>query len=165
MKRSLKREERRKQNNQGFSLVELIVVIAIMAVLVAVIAPQFTQYIDRSRQSVDAVTVAGIVTAAQVGVADVIEYPAIMDGTYVVKVAKTGTTVEAGEGSGVVSVAVDDLKRAIIAACGELDTLKITAKAWDSITITIKVAGNVAIEYSNEGGSSNHAFADYIGGN
>lgn len=76
MKRG-KKKEQRKKNNRGFSLVELIVVIAIMAVLVAVTAPQFTKYVDKSRQSVDATTVANVVSAAQVGVADVVSYPDI----------------------------------------------------------------------------------------
>ena len=42
-----------RQNNKGFSLVELIVVIAIMVVLVAVLAPVFSKYIESSRRSTD----------------------------------------------------------------------------------------------------------------
>ncbi len=43
----------KKENNKGFSLVELIIVIAIMAILVGVLAPQFIKYIESSRQSTD----------------------------------------------------------------------------------------------------------------
>ena len=42
-----------KENNKGFSLVELIIVIAIMAVLVGVLAPQFIKYVESSKQSTD----------------------------------------------------------------------------------------------------------------
>ena len=60
----------KKMNNKGFSLVELIIVIAIMAVLVGVLAPQFLKYVERSRKSTDVQTVAEIVSAVNVYVAD-----------------------------------------------------------------------------------------------
>lgn len=43
-------------NNEGFSLVELIVTIAIMAVLVGVMAPQFMKYVEGTRRSNDVAT-------------------------------------------------------------------------------------------------------------
>lgn len=43
----------RKNENKGFSLVELIVVIAIMAVLTSVLAPSLLQYVERSRAQKD----------------------------------------------------------------------------------------------------------------
>lgn len=42
----------KKQNNKGFSLVELIVVVAIMAVLVGVLAPAYLQYVEKAREQV-----------------------------------------------------------------------------------------------------------------
>lgn len=41
-----------KEENKGFSLVELIIVMAIMVALVAVMAPQFIKYVQRSRDAV-----------------------------------------------------------------------------------------------------------------
>lgn len=42
-----------KNNNKGFSLVELIIVIAIMAILVGVMAPQIIKYIEKANVSAD----------------------------------------------------------------------------------------------------------------
>lgn len=141
-----------KQDNKGFSLVELIVVIAIMAVLVAVLAPQFTKYIDRSRQSNDATTVAGIVTAAEVGIADSTDYKNIIPGTYTITVGENGTSVTvtpatAGENT---TDAHDAMEKAIRDSCGDLKDLKRTANAWGEdiiITVTYEKEGAVTVTY------------------
>ncbi len=46
-------KNKKKMNNKGFSLVELIIVIAIMAVLIAVLAPQYMRFIERGRVASD----------------------------------------------------------------------------------------------------------------
>lgn len=141
------KKNQKKLNNKGFSLVELIVVIAIMAVLVAVLAPQFTKYVDRSRQSNDATTVSGIVTAAEVAVAD-LDYDT-PEGTYEITVTETGTTitynntpVEADENGN------PNMANAIVDSCGDLTELVCTANEWDThtITITLTVANDGAID-------------------
>lgn len=48
-----KRDGIMKNNNKGFSLVELIITIAIMAILVGVMAPQLIKYIEKSRVTAD----------------------------------------------------------------------------------------------------------------
>lgn len=155
MKTNRKNEEN-KRNNKGFSLVELIVVIAIMAVLVAVLAPQFTKYVDRSRQSVDAQTVSGIVTAVQIGCADVTDYE-IKDDTYTITVATDGTTVTSADNADNAA----EVEKAITDSCGARTDLKETSKAFkDGIEIEIKVENGVpTVDYKTE------AFKNYITNN
>lgn len=60
----------RKNENKGFSLVELIVVIAIMAVLVAVLAPSLLQYVERSRAQKDDSAMGEVANAVMLALAD-----------------------------------------------------------------------------------------------
>lgn len=57
-------------NNEGFSLVELIIVIAIMAVLVGFLAPQYLKYVHNSKVSMDIANADEIATAINTAIAD-----------------------------------------------------------------------------------------------
>ena len=61
--------ETKKLNNNGFSLVELIIVVAIMAVLVGVLAPQYLQYVEKSRYQTDITMIDEIKGAIEVAIA------------------------------------------------------------------------------------------------
>jgi type IV pilus assembly protein PilA len=60
----------RKNENKGFSLVELIVVVAIMAVLVAVLAPSLLAYVERSRAQKDDSAMGEVANAVMLALAD-----------------------------------------------------------------------------------------------
>ena len=66
----LKNFKKRKQNNKGFTLVELVVVIAILAILVGLLVPQYTKYVDKARKSSDASNLANMVRAVEIAAAD-----------------------------------------------------------------------------------------------
>ena len=61
---------KKKMDNKGFSLVELIIVIAIMVILVAVLAPQYLKYVEKSRVSTDVQTTVEFINSMQVLASD-----------------------------------------------------------------------------------------------
>ena len=66
----LKLFNRKKKDNKGFTLVELVIVVAILAILVGLLAPQYTKYVERSRQAADASNLDNLVTVVKVAAVD-----------------------------------------------------------------------------------------------
>lgn len=97
---------KKKMDNKGFSLVELIIVIAIMVILVAVLAPQYLRYVEKSRVATDTQTTVEFINVLQVAAADP---DAKLDDTktYTVTSAANADTITAS--SDLVSILVTDL--------------------------------------------------------
>lgn len=72
---------RRRTDQKGFSLVELIVVIAIMAVLIGVLAPQFLKYVEKTRLQKDNSALAEIAEAIRIAAANEEVYDELAGGT------------------------------------------------------------------------------------
>lgn len=66
----LKKLLTKKQNNKGFSLVELIVVVLIIAIIAVALAPQVMKWVGQGRNNVDNNNQANIKAAVQTVVAD-----------------------------------------------------------------------------------------------
>ena len=88
----LKLFNRKKKDNKGFTLVELVIVVAILAILVGILAPQYTKYVEKSRKAADVSNLENIVKAFQVANADT-DY-SIQAGTYVIGMTTTETKIE-----------------------------------------------------------------------
>ncbi len=56
--------------NKGFSMVELVIVVAIILVLATVLIPQYTAYVERSRESNDLEIATSIMDATMTAIAD-----------------------------------------------------------------------------------------------
>ena len=131
MKKALK-----KLDNKGFTLVELIIVIAIIAVLAAVLAPQYIQYVDKSRWSTDQSNAATLLHEVQVAIVEVGSNGGTITGTTTIKITKDADV------SGV--TADSDLDKALDAADPNWSKIRVKNKGTAAQS---EVAGQKCTEY------------------
>ena len=123
----------KKTNNKGFSLVELIIVVAIMAILIGVLAPQYIKYVEKSRKSADVQLIESCKTALQVSLTD--DDYSISDGTGVVSISDTGTSVDSSAPD--VATAFDDYFGVDV-----WEDKKFKSKTCDGVTVTLDITGD-----------------------
>ena len=127
-----------RENNKGFSLIELIIVITIMAVLTAILAPQLLRYVEQSRVARDLTTIDEVHRAIQISLADEKVYTATGTG-HTVTLAPDGLITATGN-----SALADDLHRTLggTHTAGQ-DTLtlknKLVSNAYKSTTVTYTI--------------------------
>lgn len=158
----LKFLNKKKNDNKGFSLVELIIVVAIMAILVGLLAPQYLKYVEKSRKSADASNLDEMVRAIQVYAADA--EVTLPEDTYTITIGKTETKVEARTGTqkdNNEKVAKDALNE----NAPDWVKTKLKSNKWDnkgtnadsiSAEITVAQDGGTTVKYTPK------SLADYI---
>ena len=87
-------KDRKKKDNMGFTLVELVIVVAILAILVGILAPQYTKYVEKSRKAADASNLENMVTAFKTAASDGTD--SVEAGTYSIEIKTAGTEFKKG---------------------------------------------------------------------
>ena len=159
----LKFLNKKKNDNKGFSLVELIIVVAIMAILVGLLAPQYLKYVEKSRKSADASNLDEMVRAIQIYAADAeVTLPA---DTYTITINATSTSVTATNNDN-----TQNAKDALDENAPDWAKTKLKSNKWDngatddkkanvtsvSAEITVAQDGGTTVKYTPD------SLADYI---
>ena len=143
---------KRKEDNKGFTLVELIIVIAILAILVGLLAPQYMKYVEKSRKSTDVNNLERLVEAVKIASADV-DYN-IPAGEYTITINSASTAVEVDNASGNdKDGALTTIKTALSEFAGsDYTTRKLKSARWQgnaiSATVTINEKSAVTVSYT-----------------
>ena len=147
----LKLFNRKKKDNKGFTLIELVIVVAILAILVGLLAPQYTKYVEKSRKAADASNMNELVKIVQTFAGDTDnELPA---DTYTITIGATKdkTGIKATTGS-VPTNLTTELNNASPNWATNLTTKSKKWNAGQSSDITaaieVKPDGGVSITYS-----------------
>ena len=147
----LKLFNKKKKDNKGFTLVELVVVIAILAILVGLLAPQYTKYVEKARKSSDASNLENMVKAVEVAIADTDENVRVK---ITIKAsaanAKTTTVTLTNEGTGATAKTAEDAISEVIGK--DWADTKLKSQNWgdEGISATIKVesTGAFSVTYA-----------------
>lgn len=163
----LKLFNRKKKDNKGFTLVELVIVVAILAILVGLLAPQYTKYVERSRKAADASNMDEMVRAVQVWAADADTADKdLKAGSYKITLSTTADVVSECKittGSGDAATTVDIIEETI----PDYKKMRLKSSKWADdagtgvvtsvvATITVKPDGGTTVTYTPK------SFAEYM---
>ena len=137
--------EKKRMNDKGFSLVELIIVIAIMAILIALLAPQYLKFVERSKKSADRDTVDQIIRTVQVDYADP-ESALNVNGASIT-INTTGATItEASVGAS----GTTDLEAVLTNAGLSKADIKLKSSQWEDASGNTVSSVTITFSYENE---------------
>lgn len=133
----LKVFNRKKKDNKGFTLVELVIVIAILAILVGILAPQYTKYVEKSKKSVDVNNMEELVKAVEVYLIDTATKDSLTaENGVVLKLDKDGVTVGGKTPSGTDNKLFFDAFNEYVK---NWDSIVLKGKHWKDNFISVKV--------------------------
>jgi type IV pilus assembly protein PilA len=130
----------RKNENKGFSLVELIVVIAIMAVMTAVLAPSLLQYVEKSRKQKDDSAMGELVQVVKLALAEQDVYDELL--CYTAATNNSHYSKPGDEKRGGLCACADDKCAELASANACEAAAKTDAKHFRGVTITFESALN-----------------------
>ena len=134
MNKFQKKLTNRKEDNKGFSLVELIIVIAIMAILVGIVGTQVIPYINKSRKAKDVQQLSALCTAATTAYSS--NASVCTDASYTITINASGVSVATGTNSSTLETDFKDLAK--ITKLSDLKLESNDGKAIATITIVCK---------------------------
>mgnify|MGYP004591401599 CR=1 len=149
----LKFLNKKKNDNKGFSLVELIIVVAILAILVGLLAPQYIKYVEKSRKSADASNLSEMVNAVQIYAADA--EVGLPEGEYTITINGENTVIAGVEDEVKIGTETKKAYEWVAAAVAETApdyaSTKMKSSKWDGdlvATIKVDANGGTKVSYS-----------------
>lgn len=141
-------KNKKRIDNNGFSLVELIIVIAIMAVLIGVLAPQYMRYVERGRLASDNENIKAIESALQVHFVDTMATNQLENGDTIV--LHRGAAATAAGGTDAINEAIRNA--GLVTSTETFANLPqlTNTQSFDTATITVRVDSNGNISVSTE---------------
>lgn len=139
----LKFLNKKRKDNKGFSLVELVIVIAILAILVGILAPQYTKYVEKTRKAADASNMDEMVKVVKVYAAD----PAneLATDTYTI-------TITTNNGTTLSNNCPDGLQAELNASIPKWNVTTTKSQKWGVNGNATNIIANVTV--NSEGGTS-----------
>ena len=140
-------KDRKKKDNKGFTLVELVIVIAILAILVGILAPQYTKYVEKSRKAADASNLENMVTAFKTAASDGTD--SVDAGAYSIEITSNGTEFKKGTED---VAATTELGKLMISYAGanwqatKLKSQKWTKEEGNTVTAKQNIKANITVE-------------------
>ena len=162
-------KDRKKKDNKGFTLVELVIVVAILAILVGILAPQYTKYVEKSRKAADASNMDEMVRVVQVFAADPANENDFEVGTYNIIIPDKGKTRITKAGKDL--VAEGPLKNAMKDAMPKWEDTVTKSKKWGKTggrasiiaVIEVKPDGGTSVSYiTGDDDTTGNKFATYM---
>lgn len=135
----LKFLNKKKKDNKGFSLVELIIVVAILAILVGLLAPQYIKYVEKSRKSADASNLSEMVNAVQIYAADA--ESSLAAGKYTITINTTGTTIVADPTTDQAKVIA-----AVTETAPDYANTKLKSNKWSGTEATDEISAEIEVD-------------------
>ena len=163
---------KKKKNNKGFTLVELVIVIAILAILVGLLAPQYTKYVEKSRKAADASNMDEMVKVVKVLAADPASELPVAD--YVITIGDTTTSVDSEKEKDTTNKpGKAAIEAALTASIPKWETTGTKSKKWKDgekgsikAVITVNDEGGTSVVYSvvgyNPSEGKKDPFANYM---